>query len=55
VQVRFGPPMRFAADGSRDRKTQYEAASREMMAAIASLKDEVLAEGRSKFMKEEPV
>ena len=39
VKVTFGPPMHFGASGKADRKESYEAASREMMAAIARLKD----------------
>ncbi|HEU4371624.1 MAG TPA: lysophospholipid acyltransferase family protein [Methylomirabilota bacterium] len=39
VRVTFGAPMRFAPAGGADRKQQYEAASRRMMAAIADLKD----------------
>jgi 1-acyl-sn-glycerol-3-phosphate acyltransferase len=38
VTVTFGPPLRFSAVGA-PRKELYEAASREMMAAIARLKD----------------
>src|SRR5262245_29248054 len=39
VKVTFGPPMRFGASDGANRKESYEAASREMMAAIARLKD----------------
>jgi 1-acyl-sn-glycerol-3-phosphate acyltransferase len=38
VQVWFGPPLTFAS-GPGPRKESYDAASREMMAAIARLKD----------------
>lgn len=39
VIVRFGPPLRFERGGDgRERKGQYEAASRAMMDAIAALK-----------------
>ncbi len=38
VTVTFGPAMRFARRDDVDRKEQYEAASRAMMAAIARLK-----------------
>jgi len=45
--VAFGPPLRF--DGGRraegHRRTQYETASRAMMAAIARLKDSAAADG----------
>src|SRR6266446_1892930 len=47
VTVAFGPPLRF--DGGRraegHRRTQYETASRAMMAAIARLKDSAAADG----------
>ncbi len=39
VKIAFGPPMRFGAGDGAHRKESYEAASREMMAAIARLKD----------------
>ena len=39
VRVAFGPPMHFGADNGAGRKESYAAASREMMAAIARLKD----------------
>jgi 1-acyl-sn-glycerol-3-phosphate acyltransferase len=41
VTVTFGPPLSFEGGGRGDRRQQYEAASREMMAAIARLKDSV--------------
>ncbi len=44
VTVRFGKPLRFAADGA-SRKDSYDAASRAMMAAIARLKDAPDREG----------
>jgi 1-acyl-sn-glycerol-3-phosphate acyltransferase len=47
VTVAFGPPLRFdggwRADG--DRRVQYETASREMITAIARLRDAVMADG----------
>jgi 1-acyl-sn-glycerol-3-phosphate acyltransferase len=39
VTVTFGPSFRFEAEHGADRKQQYEVASREMMAAIARLRD----------------
>jgi 1-acyl-sn-glycerol-3-phosphate acyltransferase len=39
VVVTFGPPLRFAERPGLDKKQLYEAASQEMMAAIARLKD----------------
>jgi len=39
VTVTFGPPLAMAAGGGARRKDDYEAASREMMAAIARLRD----------------
>ncbi len=39
VRVTFGEPLRFAAPRGADRKHTYETASRQMMAAIASLRD----------------
>ena len=39
VVVTFGPPLRFQRAVGPQRKTQYETASREMMAAIGALKD----------------
>lgn len=49
VRIHFGKPIQFTPDPGRDRKEQYVAASRRMMAAIAALKDE------AKSRKEEPV
>jgi len=48
ITVAFGPPLAF--DGSRhgDRRAQYQAACREMMAAIARLKDSVAAQGAAR-------
>jgi 1-acyl-sn-glycerol-3-phosphate acyltransferase len=40
VRVHFGKPMRFEPDDRADRKSQYLAASRQMMAAIATLQHE---------------
>jgi 1-acyl-sn-glycerol-3-phosphate acyltransferase len=37
VVVHFGPPLRFGRGEGRERKSQYEAASRAMMDAIAAL------------------
>src|ERR1043166_5433146 len=42
VVVTFGPPLSFARPTGADRKAQYEATSRRMMAAIAELKDEAV-------------
>jgi 1-acyl-sn-glycerol-3-phosphate acyltransferase len=39
VTVTFGAPLSFAAGGGGDRKDRYAAASREMMAAIARLRN----------------
>jgi 1-acyl-sn-glycerol-3-phosphate acyltransferase len=39
VVVTFGAPLRFPRASGPDRKAQYEAASRQMMAAIADLRD----------------
>src|SRR5512145_2769433 len=39
VVVTFGAPLRFQRASGADRRAQYEAASRRMMAAIAGLKD----------------
>lgn len=54
VRVHFGKPMQFEREAGSDRKGQYAAASREMMAAIAALK-EAGEEERTKMKKEEPV
>jgi 1-acyl-sn-glycerol-3-phosphate acyltransferase len=39
VTVTFGPPLPVTAAGSASRKDDYEAVSRQMMAAIAGLRD----------------
>jgi 1-acyl-sn-glycerol-3-phosphate acyltransferase len=39
VVVTFGAPLRFQRASGADRRVQYEAASRQMMAAIAALRD----------------
>jgi 1-acyl-sn-glycerol-3-phosphate acyltransferase len=53
VTVTFGPPLRFSGEHVRDRrKESYEAASREMMAAIARLKDAGPASPRSAVLDE---
>jgi len=46
VRVTFGAPLRFTADGSTGRKEAYEAASRQMMAAIARLQDATMPAGQ---------
>lgn len=45
VTVVFGEPLRFEATRGGDRRQQYEAASRAMMAAIGRLKDSLEAQG----------
>jgi 1-acyl-sn-glycerol-3-phosphate acyltransferase len=42
VVVTFGAPLRFEPAAGTDRKRQYEAASRRMMAAIADLRDRAI-------------
>jgi 1-acyl-sn-glycerol-3-phosphate acyltransferase len=42
VVVTFGAPLRFQRATGADRKAQYEAASRQMMAAIAELRDRTI-------------
>jgi 1-acyl-sn-glycerol-3-phosphate acyltransferase len=42
VTVTFGRPLRFSRVDGAARKEQYEAASREMMGAIARLRDETM-------------
>jgi 1-acyl-sn-glycerol-3-phosphate acyltransferase len=42
VVVTFGAPLRFPRAAGVDRKAQYEAASRHMMAAIADLRDRAI-------------
>lgn len=44
IRVSFGPPLSFAGEGAPGRKERYREASRQMMAAIASLK--ATSEGR---------
>jgi 1-acyl-sn-glycerol-3-phosphate acyltransferase len=39
VRVTFGAPLRFERATGAERKGQYEAASRQMMTAIAELRD----------------
>lgn len=53
VTITFGPPLRFAAPAGAGRKDSYEAASREMMAAIARLKDGASPAGRVTSPREE--
>ncbi len=43
VRVAFGVPMRFTVAPGADRKQVYERASREMMAAIAALRESLAA------------
>ena len=40
VRVRFGPPLHFKAAGAEERKERYREATREMMRAIAQLRDQ---------------
>jgi 1-acyl-sn-glycerol-3-phosphate acyltransferase len=42
VVVTFGAPLRFQRPAGAERKAQYEAASRRMMAAIAELRDRTI-------------
>jgi 1-acyl-sn-glycerol-3-phosphate acyltransferase len=42
ITVTFGPPLAIGAGGGARRKDDYEAASRDMMAAIASLRDSAI-------------
>jgi 1-acyl-sn-glycerol-3-phosphate acyltransferase len=39
VRVRFGPPLHFKPAGDEERREQYREATREMMRAIAQLRD----------------
>jgi 1-acyl-sn-glycerol-3-phosphate acyltransferase len=48
VRVHFGTPLRFQAVGRSDRKQQYAAASRDMMTAIAALKEEANSSRRNR-------
>lgn len=52
VTVAFGEPLRFDAKRGGDRREQYEAASRAMMAAIARLKDALEARGAARSGQE---
>ena len=52
VTVAFGEPLRFDAKRGGDRREQYEAASRAMMAAIARLKDAPEARGAARSGQE---
>jgi 1-acyl-sn-glycerol-3-phosphate acyltransferase len=45
ITVAFGPPLAFDGGRRGDRRAQYHAASHEMMAAIARLKDEIAGQG----------
>ena len=40
VRVRFGPPLHFKAAGAEERKERYREVTREMMRAIAQLRDQ---------------
>ena len=44
VMVTFGAPLQFQRAVGADRKAHYEAASRQMMAAIGDLRDRVIVE-----------
>ncbi len=52
VTVVFGEPLRFDRKRGGDRRQQYEAASRAMMAAIGRLKDALEAQGRGRSQRE---
>jgi 1-acyl-sn-glycerol-3-phosphate acyltransferase len=52
VRVAFGEPLRFDAKRGGDRREQYEAASRAMMAAIARLKEALEAHGAARSGQE---
>ena len=52
VTVAFGEPLRFDGKRGGDRREQYEAASRAMMAAIARLKDALEARGAARSGQE---
>jgi 1-acyl-sn-glycerol-3-phosphate acyltransferase len=43
VRVAFGAPLRFRVERGADKRRLYEAASREMMAAIAGVRDSLAA------------
>jgi 1-acyl-sn-glycerol-3-phosphate acyltransferase len=48
VTVTFGPPLAAAAGGGTRRKDDYEAVSRDMMAAIARLRDSAIVRDSSR-------
>jgi 1-acyl-sn-glycerol-3-phosphate acyltransferase len=52
VTVVFGEPLRFDGRRGGDRRQQYEAASRAMMAAIGRLKDALDAQGTGRPQRE---
>lgn len=52
VTVAFGEPLRFDAKLGGDRREQYEAAGRAMMAAIARLKETLEARGAARSGQE---
>ena len=52
VTVAFGEPLRFDGKRGGDRREQYEAASRAMMAAIARVKDALEARGAARSGQE---
>ena len=52
VRVAFGEPLRFDAKRGGDRREQYEAAGRSMMAAIARLKEALEARGAARSGQE---
>lgn len=52
VTVAFGEPLRFEGKRGGDRREQYEAASRAMMAAIARLKEALEARGAARSGQE---
>jgi hypothetical protein len=53
VIVTFGAPLRFERRDEKGRKTDYEAVSRAMMAAIGRLADARSTVGSFKFRREE--
>lgn len=52
VTVAFGEPLRFEGKRGGDRRAQYEAASRAMMAAIARVKEALEARGAARSGQE---
>ena len=52
VTVAFGEPLRFEGKRGGDRREQYEAASRAMMAAIARVKEALEARGAARSGQE---